>query len=422
MSVCFAVNHGCVTTPLVVSTTVLGSEVASVGNGILYSMTIFASLFVAAPMINALGAKASLLCSMFLYCIYAFDFMLAVIFKDVAAVSWAAFAVGSVCGGLAAGAMWTAQGSYFSSTATLLAAAEDQPRTAATASLAGNFAFMYLLCEVGSKLGYSALQQFGVEPWAIGLVYVGLGGLAWVATFWVTSLEVDGQTVNPLSKVWAVTSLWSDANIWLLSPTNLSFGFAAAFMNGYVNSNIARRELGPAWVGALAAITAATAALLSGPLGLLSKRVGKGPLIALGASCFLCVPLCLFTLGCCEGWGWWLIILYLLQGTGRAVYESTNRAIFSDFFAGEEAEGAFANCMLQTSLSFAICFFLQTSLTGCTLASIVLILAALTPVSYACARWVRRQRLRRLAKEEKLRALQEPDREEQPKCNRDMGA
>uniref|UniRef100_A0A7S2ICN7 Uncharacterized protein n=1 Tax=Alexandrium andersonii TaxID=327968 RepID=A0A7S2ICN7_9DINO len=264
---------------------------------------------------------------------------------------------------------------------------------------------MYLLCEVGSKFGYSALEQFGADPEMIGATYMGLGAVAWAAMFRVARLDSESAPANPCEKVWAVASLWSDPNIWLLSPTNFSFGFAAAFMNGYVNSTFAQRELGPDWVGALAAITAATAALLARPFGALSKVVGKGPLVALGATCFLCVPLCLFALGCCEGWGLWLIVLYLLQGTGRAVYESTNRAIFSDFFA-EETEGAFANCMLQSSLSFAICFFLQTNLTGCTLAFIVLVLAAVTPLSYACARQLRRRQLNRLA-QEKLRAMGE---------------
>merc|ERR1719419_1374004 len=191
--------------------------------------------------------------------------------------------------------------------------------------------------------------------------------------------------VNIFEKIGAVSSLWSDPIIWLLSPTNLTFGFCAAFMNGYVNKYYVKDELGVGAVTSCAAVTVATAAVLSRIYGPLGARVGKGPVITLGAVCFLCISSCILFFGCCNGWDWWIIALYLLQGSGRAVYESTNRAMFSDFFVGPQTEGAFANCMFQSSLSFAVSFFLQSFLQGRTLAYIVLVLTVLTPLLYLCA-------------------------------------
>merc|ERR1712166_942134 len=56
------------------------------------------------------------------------------------------------------------------------------------------------------------------------------------------------------------------------------------------------------------------------------------------------------------GWGWWIVVFYLLQGLGRGVYESTNKGIFADFFPGHKGVGAFANCMMQNTASGTIGF------------------------------------------------------------------
>lgn len=399
MSICFAINHGTVTTPLVVSTSLLGKNVANVGNGTLYAFTLLSSLFVAAPLSSAVGLKASLLLAMLFYCLYVGGFTFAALFADVEALTWLFFLAGSVCGGLAAGVLWTAQGGYFAATSTLLATARGETREAVTGDLSGKFAFIYLFFEVGSKLAFSGLQELKVEPWLIGLLYFVVAALAMMGMSRVYKLTSGSPAAGIMDKIGAVTSLWSDPLIWLLSPTNLTFGFCAAFMNGYVNANYSKTELGQSVVGFLAAITAATAAVLSRCYGPLSAKAGKGPVIVFGAVCFLCIPLCLFVLHCCGGWGWWLIVLYLLQGSGRAVYESTNRAMFSDFFTGPATEGAFANCMFQSSLSFALCFFLQTALSGKALAAIVSVLAVLTPLAYAGALALQKSRERKARNE-----------------------
>jgi len=198
------------------------------------------------------------------------------------------------------------------------------------------------------------------------------------------------------AKVKAAVVTWKDPAIFLLSGTNVTFGFAAAFMNGYVNANYTSKQLGSFAVAMLAAFTALTAAVLSRLFGPLSVAIGKGPLVVLGAACFACIPLCTFVLGCCDGWGWWLIVLYVFQGTGRAVYESTNKGVFSDFFPQPaDSVGAFANVMLQTTMSFALCFFLSDNLSGRTPGYIVTALAVLTPLGYLAAVQLRRsQRLR----------------------------
>lgn len=379
MGVLFAMNHGVVTTPLAVSTTLLKLETATFGNGLLYVVTLFSSLLLGAPVVGQLGPKGGLTFGMFFYCLYIACFAGSLYFTSQ---EWL-FTAGSACGGLAAGVLWTAQGTYFASSASALSAT-GRSRDEATADLSGQFAFSYLLLEVLSKLFFSVLQAFGIDVWFIAALYFLLAMLSLVLMqIWIYDLPSgDTNAAKPLDKALAAVSLWSDPAVWLLAPTNLSFGFCAAYMNGFVNARFAAAELGQESVAFLGAITALTAAFLAKVYGPLSSKVGKGSIISLGAGCAIAIPV--LTYGGCSGWGWSLLSLYFLQGSVRAVYESTNRAIFSDFFPGQ-SEGAFANCMLQSSLGFATCFFLQNSLSAEQLSGIIVGLALSTSLGYTAA-------------------------------------
>ena len=384
VSICFALNHGVVTTPLAVATTLLPLDVASFGNGLLYAVTLVCSLFLGAPTVSIFGPKGGLVFGMFFYCVYIGFFALALLYGEATQLL---FTIGSACGGLAAGVLWTAQGAYFAQSATQLSKSSGQTREDATAELSSQFAFYYLLLEVFSKLGFSGLQALGLQVSQIGLIYFATGALSLIGMTQVYDFRSSSEAPDPLSKALAAVSLWSDPTLWLLAPTNLAFGFCAAYMNGFVNARYAAQELGAEYVAFLGAVTALTAAVLAKAYGPLGAKVGKGPIIITGAACAFAIPA--LTWQGCSGWGWLLLCLYLLQGSFRAVYESTNRATFSDFFPGEKSEGAFANCMLQSSLGFATCFFLQNSLSSTQLSAIVIALAMATPVGYLFAESLR---------------------------------
>ena len=379
MAVLFALNHGVVTTPLAVSTSLLQIDVATFGNGLLYAVTLLSSLLLGAPVVGQFGPKGGLTFGMFFYCLYIACFA-ASLFWDA---QWPLFTAGSACGGLAAGVLWTAQGTYFASSASEIARANEQSRDEVTADLSGQFAFCYLLLEVFSKVCFSLLQTLGIEVGYIAACYFLVGVVSFLFMFQIYDLPgPSAPSSKPLDKVFACISLWSDPAIWLLAPTNLSFGFCAAYMNGFVNAKFAAEELGQESVAFLGAVTALTAAGLAKAYGPLSKDFGKGFVITLGAASAIAIPL--LTFGGCVGWGWLLLSLYFLQGSVRAVYESTNRATFSDFFPGQ-SEGAFANCMLQSSLGFATCFFLQNSLRSDQLSIIIIALAVSTCLGYGLA-------------------------------------
>merc|ERR1719433_222272 len=52
------------------------------------------------------------------------------------------------------------------------------------------------------------------------------------------------------------------------------------------------------------------------------------------------------------------------MGIGRAVYESTNKAIFADMFPGPEAPGAFANVFVFGTLASVFTYILGISAGG----------------------------------------------------------
>jgi MFS family permease len=400
MTVCFAVNHGCATTPLIYASSVLDAHVGFLGNGVLYTLSIVSSLLLSVIAIDTVGLKGGLLLGTCLYGVYVGSFALAATFSEVMFMQYALYVGGSAAGGLAAGILWTAEGGYMAQSATLLADQAGMTRPEATAELAGEFAFYYLIFEVISKLAFSFLQGTGWQVAHIGILYTIIALIAMLLLTGTQNLthgskgtrelkgeyaKVDVEKKSPLSKLFATTRLWSDPKIWLLSPTNITFGFSAAYLNGYFNAHYEAPELGAKQLGILCAITVACAAVLSKVYGRLGQAFGKGVPIFAGAMSFACIPILILTTHCCEDWGWSMVVFYILQGSGRAVYESTNKAVFSDFFTGEDTEGAFANCSMQMSVASAVLFFNSGKITGQQLATMVMISAVATPVVYVAS-------------------------------------
>jgi MFS family permease len=390
----FALNHGTVTTPLVYASSTLRTTAAYNGNAMLYVGTIVSSLFVGSGFVNTFGAKKSLLFAMGMYTIYVLLFgvsanlctgdMTTAPSCDDEALQASIFILASILGGFGAGVMWTAQGAFFADYAQALAQETGETVEKKNAELGGWFAVLYLSFEVLSKLTATLLEKgFGWEPrdFFFGFAGVALATCAGLAS--IGMRQALGPSSKCTDKVALALQLFPDPKLWLLSLTNLTFGFAAAFLNGYVNQHYTQVQLDQGLIGFLAAITATTAALGSHFFGWLGAQVGKGPVVLIGSLCFCAIPLCVLLFDVSD-WGYGLVAFYLLQGVGRAVYESTNKAVFADFFP-ENAPGAFANCIMQSSLSMAACFFLSQSLNVHVLAALILGFGVLTYPGFALA-------------------------------------
>ena len=63
-------------------------------------------------------------------------------------------------------------------------------------------------------------------------------------------------------------------------------------------------------------------------------------------------------------WGM-LVPLYMLQGLGRGIFESTNKGVIADFFPGPKAAAGFANfVVLSGGASFLMFFSLNPVIKG----------------------------------------------------------
>jgi hypothetical protein len=382
MSIYFAIGHGCCTTPLVYATSVLDSQVAYIGNATLYVFMLVSALILAVPAVDRTGLKGGMVASYALYAVYVGFFSFAGMATETG-IQGLFFITGSICGGTAAGVLWTAQGGYMAKTAAVISEVELVSRESLNSELTTHFAFYFLLIEVVAKVAWTGFMVLGLSVQLTGFIYAVLTMLSMCGMTQVIDLESAAPKGKPvLNKLLGTVELWSDMRIWLLSPTNITFGLAAAYMNGYFNANIASKELGQKYIGILAAFTVIISSAVTKTYGFLGQRYGNIVPISIGAASFASIPILMIAMHCCNDFGWWLLIFYALQGSGRAVYESANKAIFADAFRGEQTEGAFANCVLQMSLSSAVCFFASAVVQGDVLQKALLVFALLTPVAY----------------------------------------
>lgn len=140
---------------------------------------------------------------------------------------------------------------------------------------------------------------------------------------------------------------------------NAAFGFSASFLASFVGGTfemIALSDEKSKFIGILSSATPCVAAIFSLFFGFLAQkpRIGKGPILILGATFFFLVGFSFVLVPDPTDWGWpSLLMIYGFQGIGRATYEGTLRATFADMFPSEK-EGAFANVSV---IDLVIVFF-----------------------------------------------------------------
>ncbi|CAJ1436046.1 unnamed protein product [Effrenium voratum] len=369
MANCFGVVHGGVGVLLVYATSLFSERCGSMGNGFFFAMTLPGSLLLAVPLLSLLGRKGCLLYSFCSYVVYAILFCVARAMQhgdqehercDQAGP--VLLCIGSSLAGLAAGVMWTGQGSYFAYAAKLLSTGSDDEahRQQATSWLAGVFAVRYLGWELSLKLFVSLVQYFGQVNLSI-IALIAMATLATVVFAACDNLPKEVQKDPPgqmLGKLRSALALWPDATIWLLSPTNLAFGFGSAYMNGYFNSEIAAKIVGVDTIGALASVTVVTAAMASMGYSFLAKR-GKALPLALGSLAMVATMIFGFTERTSHMGVGLVFVPYMLWGFGRGSYESVNRAALADFYKSSAflwscgrgvAEGFRRSCLCQLHL------------------------------------------------------------------------
>lgn len=361
MAILFSANHGCTVACLALATARLGS-VGAWQSGMLYITYTASSLLGATYITKNLGSRNAIMAGMMLYCAYVACFLVATEFVNV---ETEAALLGAAIGGVGGGFLWTAQGAYFGQAAEEHATCLQQDVKLSTSSFAGVFAFVYLAEEVLLRLLSTALLETGRISW--GVIFGIYTIVAIVSTLGMMLVcKYPNSNDSGVSVCYKVTAaaqlLWTDPKIKYMLGLNAAFGFAGAFLNSYVNGEVVRIALDDPdsrYVGGLSSLVAIVAATASLGLSRLAQRCGKGVILVGGALCFVGVAFPFLLQPDAAKWGWaGLIVVYSLQGLGRATFESTLKATFADYFSYEK-EGAFANIILQNGLSSAIGYILS---------------------------------------------------------------
>ncbi|KAK3279712.1 hypothetical protein CYMTET_12418 [Cymbomonas tetramitiformis] len=384
MSLCFSLNHGCVTSVIGLASIELGDQLGGDSLGLLYVMYTCIALVGATGIVEVLGQKWALVAGTSAYCVYVATFVFALAWQEA---KWPICMSGSFLGGCAAGWLWTAQGGYFNAAVELYAKAcldensngqallgsEEEELAAekkkASSTLAGLFSTCYLSSELGLKVMTFFLLNKGLVSWGKIFCYIVLTIIAVVSAFLmtlITDLEDHNadQSRESIRKraaektLAAINLCRDDPKMLLMYPTQMTFGFCSSFLNFYVSKNIVKEYIGKSAVPLLGGLISLIAASFSIPTGWISNRVGKPPVMIAGIFCFLVVML-IFTLlpdhivgtyGC-------IIPAYVLYGLGRCMFEGQNKAILADFFPSAGAAWG-ANVIVSSGGSAAIGFFL----------------------------------------------------------------
>lgn len=371
MSVLFSANHGCVVSCLALASSRLGTTGAW-QSGILMFTYAASSLLGATYAVKTLGARNALILGMTSYCFYVGCFYVATILGDQHPDQQAGAAyLGAAIGGIGAGFLWTAQGTYFGQASQNYSVSSGIPIDESNAKLAGYHAFLYLSEELLMRMLSSVLLEFQIASWETifgiyTLVAVG-STLAMPCIYNYPKTENDNGDTNESAfrkATVAAKLLQDDPKMKYMIGFNAVFGFTSAFLNSYINGQIlpvALDDPDSKYVGILTSTVSIVAAIMSLVFGKLGKN--NGLILILGAFCFGGVVLPFVFEPDASHYGWFaLVVVYSLHGTGRATFEGAWRSTFADYFSYEK-EGAFANIILQNGIATGIGYILTFALT-----------------------------------------------------------
>jgi hypothetical protein len=274
----------------------------------------------------------------------------------------------------------------------VLARAPTRPDTSTTSTLAAIFAFCILCGETLLDVMATVLVRVFHIHWStVFLVYLLIAIVSTVAMHATvvdyTSRSTTPNSANPSAR--ATMSMWSQVSatvsLLIVDPKmkymigfTTTFGLAGAFLNGFVSGQVVPKALNDpngSNVGLLVAIHGIVAALGSVVFGRLSQSTlpssdtaatsrsrdqKKEGILIVGAVAFGLVALPFLVQPNLVDWTWGgLIVVYSLEGVGRASFEGTLKALFADYFANH-LEAAFANIILQYGLASSAAYAMSS--------------------------------------------------------------
>ncbi|RYH24037.1 hypothetical protein EON65_17125 [archaeon] len=386
----FAIVHAAVDAVLAFSAAELGTKLGSSGGFTLYIFYTTSAFFIAKPLLQWLGAKRAVFFGLLGMLAYVASFFLSILYPALAVY---VFLLGAGIGGLGAGVLWTAQGSYFAANAYEYTALVECDRDQVLTQFAATFAAFYLSFETCFKfvatmffLSSTGSMDLSWRPTVFGL-YATSAAIAIVLYYFIVqdfehmhnnsthsdSVEVvlninlmsgDKRRCTIHSVCMQLTTvgrtLLTNPKLCLLLPYQLCFGFSVGLLDTYVNGVIVSKYIGDGYIGLLAGITTLTAALLASPYSLCANRLSDGGYLVmiLGGLCFCIGGVMLVVLSDQELAYWPIIITYyVIHGAARGVWESTNKAMVSIYFSQPDTrDAAYAAVYFTSGLAGALGF------------------------------------------------------------------
>merc|ERR1711968_201022 len=199
------------------------------------------------------------------------------------------------------------------------------------------FATCYLGLEVGCKILAALLRQaLGVGTMLFFLSVV--AGVSFVGMLFVYPLKENDKITQKTLSYYKVREgvqlLTKDPKMLLMLPTQMAFGFMAAFLNTYVAGAV-KDKYDSGVVLYMSALIAGTATVFSSGSTFFQTHTGlKWPMMLLGATCFALEALAFLLVDNTDIVGalWSVALVYIAHGIGRGAFESTNKGVIAEFF------------------------------------------------------------------------------------------
>jgi len=340
--------------------------------GITFLTWMVSSVFLAAPISKKLGPKALVVLGLMLYCIQYVVYITVSHMSSGSVAQEVVGALGALCAGLGTTCMFAGEGSFFASTAQLVAKLDKRDLSEVNTTISSIFGFWYLFIEFLAKISFFGLREVGV-PRDVNFVAVCVIAIVATAVVWVFVLPVPRQVDEADEKSGAEESavscqdafetilLWRDPRIWLISFLVFAFGMASALNNGDICNQYVTPQLGAIWKSLFSSSVALVAALIQVPFMYLAKRFGKGLVLATGAISVILLPSLPLVLGMdvMQDLGWGLVVFFLLQGVIRGNFATVTKAIYADHFPDPDSDAAFSNWSMHAALGFSVTYIMQ---------------------------------------------------------------
>ena len=299
---------------------------------------------------------------------------------------------------------WTAQGVYFALSAKQHAAETGVSESEANDLFAGYWACIYFGGQFALYILTSLLFEF--THFSYFYCYMALTILSATATaityFVVNAPDGEAALMEEAKDRSAVERAFATIRLSFINPTgvllqplNIAYGFALVsftpdrpqgshdharihdarfaplrfvrfaplrslaqqqvFLQVVVAEKVVDDHLGTYAVCYMGALQSGTVTSLSVPFAWLATRQGKVSVLLLGTAASSIIAGTFLLWNTREAGHWQAVVpLFFLYGVARTQWESTNKAIFADFFVGSDRPSAFASLNFVRSVSAAI--------------------------------------------------------------------